>query len=201
MSNDIHLLAKDSRGCWGSDETKQKKEWHFAIQGTQLTWPSGWGITCNFLLDLKAVSKLLHIMSCQINMGTTLYSTPSWQEAVSYPHWSSFIHWGFVESSPPLYSSWCSHSLSFLPYFLSILFTTSYNPLYLPRRPQRPPPTHFPNQPPLPRCGGRPLPLTSTGNLLPLMLCSEPSDPLLWPQWNSTFSALKRPGRPAPRTK
>ena len=33
------------------------------------------------------------------------------------------------------------------------------------------------------------------------MLCSEPSDPLLGPQWNSTFSALNLPGRPAPRTK
>lgn len=42
---------------------------------------------------------------------------------------------------------------------------------------------------------------TSTGNLLPFMLCSEPADPLLWPQWNSIFSALKRPGSPAPATK
>lgn len=42
---------------------------------------------------------------------------------------------------------------------------------------------------------------TSTGNLLPFMLCSEPADPLLWPQWNSIFSALKRPGSPAPLTK
>lgn len=43
--------------------------------------------------------------------------------------------------------------------------------------------------------------LTSTGNFLPLMLCSEPAEPLVLPQWNSTFSALKRPGRPAPLTK
>lgn len=42
---------------------------------------------------------------------------------------------------------------------------------------------------------------TSTGNLLPFTLCSEPADPLFWPQWNSIFSALKRPGSPAPLTK
>lgn len=51
------------------------------------------------------------------------------------------------------------------------------------------------------RAQARVFPLTSTGNLLPLMLCSEPADPLLWPQWNSTFSALNLPGNPAPLTK